>query len=76
MQQHGSKYFAHIPHFPNSGDGVQRSQFNFSEHVAYKIKGNDACSNMVANMLPRDPISSKVTIQLFKNMVVLHIKFN
>ena len=29
----------------------------FSEHghVAYQIKGNDACSNMVANTLTADP---------------------
>ena len=30
--------------------GVKRSRFFFSEygHVTYRIKGNDACSNMVA----------------------------
>ena len=36
---------------------VKRSKFNlFSEygHVAYQIKENDACSNMVVNNLPSD----------------------
>ena len=35
------------------GGGVKRSKFNFSEHghVAYQIKGNQVCSNMVANIL-------------------------
>ena len=35
--------------------GWGRGHF-FSEygHVAYQIKGNDACSNMVANILPLD----------------------
>ena len=36
--------------------GVKRSKLNFSEqfHVAYQIKGNLECSNMVANILPAD----------------------
>ena len=65
----------------------------FSEHgpVAYQIKGNHKCSNMVANILPADPPppptqpplprvpnprgwGQKVEIQLFQNMVMLHIK--
>ena len=46
-------------------------------HVAYQIKENDACSNMVANMSPADPLDSGgvgggVRIQLFQNMVMLH----
>ena len=37
--------------------GVKRSIFTFSEHVhvAYQIKGNHECSNMVANILPAVP---------------------
>ena len=37
--------------------GVKRSKFNFSEHghVAYQIKENRECSNIVANILPADP---------------------
>ena len=73
-------YFAHIP-LP--WGGVKRSNANVSEygHVAYQIKGNDACSNMVANILPADPArlwgsGQKVKIQLFQNMVMLHIKLN
>ena len=49
-------YFADIP-LP--WGGVKRSNANVSEygHVAYQLKGNDACSNMVANVLPADPLS-------------------
>ena len=39
-------------------------------HAAYQIKGNDACSNMLA----RGGVGSKVKIHLFQNMVILHIK--
>ena len=56
---------------------VKRSNLTFAEHdhVAYQIKGNRKCSNMVANILPAAPLSpQKVKIQLFQNMVMLHIK--
>ena len=42
---------------PDPGDGVNRSKLNFfSEHgdVAYQIKENHECSNMVANILSTD----------------------
>ena len=42
-------------------------------HVAYQIKGNEACSNMVANILPA---WGGVRIQLYQNMVMLQIKLN
>ena len=53
--QHGSKYYARRPPPPTLG--VKRLKFNFSEHghIAYKIKGNHECSNMVANILPAAP---------------------
>ena len=61
------------------GDG---SKFNFSQHghVAYQIKGNHNCNNLVANLKPSDPPpppdpgGQKVKIQLFQNMVMLHNK--
>ena len=56
---------------------VKRSNLTFAEHdhVAYQIKGNRGCSNMVAKILPAAPLSpQKVKIQLFQNMVMLHIK--
>ena len=49
----------------------------FSEHcyVAYQIKGNQVCSNMVANILPADPPPPSHThTHLPQNMVMLHIK--
>ena len=58
--------------------GIKRWKFNFSEqcHVLSNY-GNHECSNMVANILPVDPLNpggQKVKIQLFQNMVMLHIK--
>ena len=53
MQQHGSKYFALAPS-SDPRDGIKDQNLTFSEYglVAYQIKGDDACSNMVANILP------------------------
>ena len=51
MQQHGSKCFAsNLPFDP--GYSGKRSKVTFLEHghVAYQIKGNHECSNMVANI--------------------------
>ena len=41
------------------GGGAEAEIQLFSEygHVAYQIKGNDACSNMEANILPVEPPS-------------------
>ena len=36
-------------------DSGQNSTLSEYGHVAYQIKGDDACSNMVANSLPIDP---------------------
>ena len=55
MQQHGCKYFARRP--PSSDPGwVQKFKIIFSEqgHVAYQIKWNYECGNMVASTLPVD----------------------
>ena len=85
MQQHDSKYFARRPPhtFPTQSIG-QKSTFSEHDHVAYQIKGNHECSNMVANILHSDPppppprtigkIVSKDQIQLFQNMVMWYIK--
>ena len=104
------------PPLPSEG---QKSTFSEDGHVAYQIKGNRECSNMVANILPIAPLTwpwgqkvkfnfcrtwsccisnlresrmqhygniyivtqpppplspQKVKIQLFQNMVMLHIK--
>ena len=64
------------PH-PIPDPRVKRSNLTFAEHdhVAYQIKGNHECSSMVANILPAAPLyPQKVKIQLFQNMVMLHIK--
>ena len=63
MQQHGSNYFACRPSplrppLPTPPTlAVERSKFHFSEHchVAYHIKGNHKCSNILAHVLPADP---------------------
>ena len=36
----------------------QSSTLSEHDHVAYQIKGNHKCSNLVANILPADPPSS------------------
>ena len=62
---------------PSPDPRVKRLNLTFAEHdhVAYQIKGNREYSNMEANILPAAPLSpQKVKIQLFQNMVILHIK--
>ena len=53
MQQRCSKYFALRNHSEDSWCVFKRSKFIFLEHgyVAYQIKWNHECSNMVANIL-------------------------
>ena len=64
MLQHGSKYFArrHHSEAPPTTLGIgsvgQNSTFSEHGHVAYQIKENQECSNMVANILPSDPYLS------------------
>ena len=48
-------------------------------HVAYQIKADNAGSNMVANILPTDTLSTqgwgqKVKLYTFLKVVILHIK--
>ena len=91
MQQHGRKYFARRPPYlplPHPDTvGVNRSKFHFFKHghVAFQVKENHKCSNMVPNILPAHPIPSPPPpptlgmgsvgqIQLFQDMVMLHIK--
>ena len=42
---------------PDHEVGISRSKFDFPEHghVAYQIKGDHECSNMVANFMPAGP---------------------
>ena len=62
MQQHGSKYFVLRPSPPplsptlGMGSVGQNSTFSEHVHVAYQIKKNHKCSNLVANILPADPL--------------------
>ena len=46
-----------LPTDPRPWGWVQNSTFLEYGHVAYQIKGNDACSSMVANILPDPPPS-------------------
>ena len=63
LQQHGSKYFACILPHHHPLDGVKGQNSTFSEHghVAYQIKENQECNNMVANILPADPPTHTLT---------------
>ena len=60
--QHGSKYFAPRPPYTfnppltlGMGSIGQNSTFSERGHVAYEIKKNHECNNMLANILPIDP---------------------
>ena len=67
-----------LPSDPLTLGWGQNSTFSEHGHVGYQTKGNHKCSNMVSNILPPDtptPMGvKKVKIQLFQNMVMLHIK--
>ena len=51
MQQHGSKYIAHIPTPSDLGMESTGGNSTFSEHghVAYQVNWNHECINIVAN---------------------------
>ena len=46
------------------GGGIKMSKFIFLEHghVAYQIKGNRGCSNMVENILTGNPLPPPLTL--------------
>ena len=48
---------AYPPPPPPPTLGVKNLNFAEQCHVAYQIKGNQECSNMVANILPAEPSS-------------------
>ena len=77
----------HPPPPPTEGVGSKSIFFRtWSCCISSQIKWNAACSNMVATTLPADSpphppppdpgMESQVLIQLFQNMVMLHIKLN
>ena len=58
MQQHGSKHFFSADPSPSTrpwgrGQNVKIQPFLKHGHVAYQIKGNLKCSNMVAVFCPQ-----------------------
>ena len=83
MLQHGCKFFASRHPTPDTGgQKVKTLPFSKHSHFAYQIKRNHKCSNTLAFFLPAVPNRSwegllflKAKIQLFQNMVILHIKF-
>ena len=55
----------------------QKSSFSEYDNVAYQIKGNDACNNVVAIILPVDTSSTWGGVKrsfFFLKVVILHIK--
>ena len=61
------------------GFGGRGQNYFFSEYgyVVYQIKADNACSNMVANILPTDTPSTlgdEVKPYLFVKVAMLHIK--
>ena len=59
----GSKTCAGPP-WVDLGDGIKMSKLFFLEHghVAYQIKGNHGCSNMVENILAGNPLPPPLTL--------------
>ena len=83
MQKPCIKNVAHSTPPPSYHRDLKVKNLLVSEkcHVAYKIKGNQDCSNMVANILPADPLpppplgkGPQIKINFFQNMLMLHIK--
>ena len=74
MQQHGIKYFPRRPPYPLPLGMWSVQLLAEHGHVAYRIKENHECSNMVAYILPADPRPwgwhQTVKILLFQNMVM------
>ena len=55
-----TKYVAHRHTIdPGLGSKGQTISFSKSSHVAYQIKADDAGNNMVANILPKDTLSTQ-----------------
>ena len=60
---------------------VQASTFSEHGHVAYQVKWNHNCSNMVANILLTDPHPLTPPLPTlgslnFENVLMMHIKLN
>ena len=87
MKQNGSKHFASRPpplHPPPKGLQIKIQLFPEYGHVAYQINGNhemqqhgSKCFACRSPLIPHHPRGwgQKVKIQLFQNMVMLHITF-
>ena len=82
MQHYGRKYFVRRPPFPHDRrrwDQKVNVQFSEQWHLAYQIKLNYECSNMLGNILPAEPtpdpgVGFKCQNPFFQNMVMLHVK--
>ena len=75
MQQHGSRNLPADP--PSLDPACQKVNIQtFSENTlaTYQIKWKNECSNIVANILLADKPGCGIKIQLFQNMVMLHVK--
>ena len=66
---------ANILHIPPAWSKDQNSTFSEQCHVAYQIKGNHKCSNLVKYFSRRSPTNPGGQKVIFQNKVMLHIKF-
>ena len=80
MQQHGCKHLPLRPPTLGKGSLGQNSTFSDHGHVVYQVKGNHAMQQLGKQFFARTPINDpggwvqKYKIQLYQNMVTLHIK--
>ena len=62
MQQYGTCSHIYPPDSLGMRSIGQKSTFTEHDHVAYQIKENHECSNMVTNILPEDPHPHPTTL--------------
>ena len=80
MQQHGSKYFAHIPPSPDSLCEVKRSKSYFFQNmviVHIKLKGMPNAATYKHIFCPythHQPLGGVKCQNIFPEVVMLHIK--
>ena len=72
MQQHGSKYYARRPPPDPGGQKVKIQLISEHSRIAFQIKGNRKCSNIVANISATAPPSPDPGIERSNSTIAEH----